>query len=373
MTNENRTPEDIEREIESQRSNLKSNLEGLQDKFPIETIVRQIGDQFREHGGDLGRSVSDQVKANPIPLALTGIGLAWMMFGNGQKSESISGYGTSVGNFQRSRLEQGRPYTPPVRPVAEYDTSPSWARDDQDDGSSVTSHLGDRVSKTKDRASQGAQAARRGVSSAASTASDGVSTAGSSVADAASSAGSTIASGAESVRSSVAEAGSRIAEGTETLTEEGRQRVIAARQKALEMRRNTARSISHGTDAAADFYDRQPLVIGALALAIGAAMGGAFPRTKTEDDLMGGQSDKLYYEAERVFEEEKSKAMEVAKAVKDEIKDIADETKSDLDSGAPGDKTAAQAVGDNVKLAASRVTDAAKSTAEDENLGKPKT
>ena len=68
MTSETRTPKEIEREIETQRSALTSNLEDLQDKFSIDTLVRQIGDQFREHGGDMGRSISDQVKANPIPL-----------------------------------------------------------------------------------------------------------------------------------------------------------------------------------------------------------------------------------------------------------------------------------------------------------------
>ena len=55
MTSETRTPKEIEREIETQRSALTSNLEDLQDKFSIDTLVRQIGDQFREHGSfDLG-------------------------------------------------------------------------------------------------------------------------------------------------------------------------------------------------------------------------------------------------------------------------------------------------------------------------------
>nr|WP_306263609.1 DUF3618 domain-containing protein [Pararhizobium sp. IMCC3301] len=373
MTSEHRTPKEIEREIESQRSELTSNLEGLQDKFSIDTLVRQISDQFREHGGDLGRSISDQAKANPIPLALTGIGLAWMMFGHGLKSASSSGYSSAEEDFRRSRLDQGRPYTPPVRPVVNYDTGPSWAREQHDDESSIAGRLSDRATSVKDSASQRADAVRAGVTSAAASASNSVSNAGSSVADAASSAGSTIASHAKSVRSSIAEAGSRIAEGTETLTEEGRQRVVAARRKALEMRRNTARSISQGTDAAADFYDRQPLVIGALALAVGAALGGALPRTKTEDGLMGSQSDMLYDEAERIFKEEKSKAMEVAKSVKNEVMDIVDETKSDLDSGVPGDKTAAQALGEEAKSVADRVAVAAKTTAKEQNLGKPTT
>ncbi|WP_164512269.1 DUF3618 domain-containing protein [Oceaniglobus ichthyenteri] len=379
MTSETRTPAEIEREIETQRSDLTSNLEDLQDKFSIDTLVRQVSDQFREHGGDIGKSITDQVKANPIPLALTGIGLAWMMFGNGQKPAAARGYTHAEEEFRRSRLDQGRPYTPPVRSVSEYDTGPSygtvpsWAREDRYDGPSMTDRVASRAGDLKDNAAYGAKAVRDGASSAASSASDSLSAAGEKVSDAASSARSSLEDGAKSVQSSMAAARERIAQGTEDLTEEGRRRVIEARQRALEMRRQAAQSLHQGTDAAADFYDRQPLVIGALALAVGAALGGALPRTKVEDDLMGRQSDDLFDEAERIYEEEKSKAMKVAQSVKNEVEDIAKETKSDLDSGAPGDKTAAQAVADKAKSAATRVADAAKDTAEDENLGKPKT
>ncbi len=362
MTNDSRTPEEIEREIEAQRLDLTSNLEDLQNKFSIDTLVRQIGDQFREHGGDLGRSVSNQVKANPIPLALTGIGLAWMMFGNSQRPTPASGFSSAEVDDQGSRLSRNRSYRPPLGKGVVHDTSPSWSRDEHNDRQGYTGRISERAQYAKAKAGEGADAVKSGLSSAAS-----------SVADTAASAKSTITSGAQSLQHSVAEAGSRIAEGTESLTEEGRKRVIAARQRAVEMQRSTMRSVSEGADAAVDFYDRQPLVVGAIALAFGAALGGALPRTKVEDDLMGDQSDTLYHEAERIFEEEKSKAVKVAQSVKDEVKDIAAEAKADLDGGAPGEKTAAQAVGDKARSAADRVVDAARTTAKDENLGKPKT
>ena len=385
MTNDTRSPKEIEREIEGQRSDLTSNLEGLQEKFSIDTVVRQIGDQFREHGGDMGRSISEQVKANPIPLALTGIGLAWMMFGNSQKSSaSVRSYDDDFAateehspterDFRRRQLAEGRPYTPPRYPASQQYSGPSWARDGgDDDGTSMGEKLSGAAGTAKDKAAQAGSSIKDGATSAASSVADGASRAGSAVSDAASSTGSAISSGAQSARSSAAAVGHRIAEGTETLTEEGRQRVIAARRKAIEMRRSAARSMNDGADAAADLYDRQPLVVGALALAVGAALGGALPRTKTEDDLMGAQSDDLFDQAERIFEEEKSKAMSVAKSVKDEVQDIASETKADLDSGAPGDKSAVEAVGDKAKSAAKRVADKAETKAKEEDLGKPKT
>lgn len=377
MTNEPRSPEEIEREIEEKRSDLTSNLEDLQDKFSIDTLVRQVGDQFREHGGDMGRSISNQVKANPIPLALTGIGLAWMMFGSGQKPASAvarnsSDYSPAERDFRRTRLEQGLPYTPPTRhtPADTYNM-PSWAQRDAG-GRSV----GEAVS-------QGADAVKDRASSTATAISDGASRAASGVSDAAASAKSSLASGVQSGRDSISAAGDRLAEGTETLSTEARERVIAARRAAIEMRisasqslnqvgRSVSRSASDGAEAAADFYDRQPLVVGALALAVGAAIGGALSRTKFEDDLMGAQSDDLFSEAERIFEEEKSKALTVARSVKEEVEDIASETKADLDGGAPESQSAVSAVADHAKSAAKRVADTAKDKANEENLGKPK-
>ncbi|MBW4709527.1 DUF3618 domain-containing protein [Roseobacter sp. YSTF-M11] len=372
MTNETRSPQEIEREIEEQRSDLTSNLEDLQDKFSIDTLVRQIGDQFREHGGDMGRSISNQVKANPIPLALTGIGLAWLMFGGSQQPQlrhraaddfDDDRYSPAERDVRHSGVERGMPDTPPATHGTRSASVPAWARDhDYGDSPSVGDRLSSGAEAVKNKAADGAQSVKGGLASAASA-----------LGDAASSAKSTVGTATQSAKQGLATARNRIAEGTETLSEEGRKRVIAARQKAVEMRRSAARSMHQGTDAAADFYDQQPLVVGALALAVGAALGGALPRTKAENDLMGTQSDSLFDEAERIFQEEKAKALSVADAVKDEVKDIAAEAKADLDSGAPGEKSAAEAIGDKAKNAAERVADKAKSEAQDKNLGKPRT
>ena len=40
-----------------------------------------------------------------------------------------------------------------------------------------------------------------------------------------------------------------------------------------------------------DLMDRQPLVIGAIGLAVGAALAGAFRTTQIEDNYIGGVSD----------------------------------------------------------------------------------
>ncbi len=359
MTNDTRSPDEIERDIESRRSDLSSNLDALQDKFSLDTMVRQLGDQFREHGGDLGKSITEQVKANPIPLALTGIGLAWLMMGNSQKPATRSHGVDQEDDYRRSRLDAGRPYTPPSAGIPPRGPVPAWA-DDDDMG------YADR-SPTRPTHDTGLRSAGMGTGSTQS-AMPGSSTGYTS------SPGSTsapVSDASDDGDGRMARARQRLSEGTENLSEEGRKRVIAARQRAVEMRRSTMRSVQSGSDAAADFYEQQPLVIGALALAVGAALGGALPRTRMEDDAMGDQSDALIREAEAIFEEERAKAEKVVKAAADEANTIASETKDEMDREAPGDRTAAQAAGDKAAESAQRVADRAKSTAEDENLGKP--
>ena len=330
MTNEPRSPEEIEREIEAQRSELSNTLGDLQDKFSIDTLVRQVRDQFGEHGGDIGRSALAQAKANPIPLALTAVGLGWLMLGGGGPSAA------SIGRQLPNSGDRTPEFRGDRRPVSGTgpDDGPDWARYERDDPPGMA--FGN-------------------------------------IEEAESSTGSSrIKDGAQGLRDRADVMTSRLSQGTEDFSEEARQRVVAARQKAVDMREKALRSASQGTDAAADLYDRQPLVVGALALAVGSALAGSLPRTKTEDDLMGGHSDALIAEADRVFAEEKERAIAVAKSVGDEVKNIAAETKADLDAKAPGDKDAVEAGAKKAKTAASRVVKTAKSTAKDKPAVKPK-
>ncbi|MEJ6395978.1 DUF3618 domain-containing protein [Gymnodinialimonas sp. 2305UL16-5] len=372
MTSETRSPGDIEREIEAQRSDLTSNIEALQEKFSVETIVREIGNQFREHGGDIGRSVSAQAKANPIPLALTAIGLAWLIFGPSRSPAAASFPNDRRASSRRRPIDATTPRDDRAGSLLQcrstrYENELFWSQEDDDATAGAfadqsTSYEG----SVRDAEDDVTGSPTRAAASMIDTAKD----ARERVSDGAK---STIAGANQSARDTLADARHRIAHGTETLTEAGRQRVIAARQKAVDMRRQALQSLDTGSDAVADFYTRQPLVVGALAIAVGAAIGGALPRSKAEDDLMGGQSDALFKEAERIFEEEKAKAVTVAKTVAEEASRIADKTKEDLDSKAPGDKTATEALQGKAEAAADRLADTAQETAKDEKLGKPNT
>jgi hypothetical protein len=57
----------------------------------------------------------------------------------------------------------------------------------------------------------------------------------------------------------------------------------------------------------------QPLALGAIGIAIGAALAAALPRTRKEDELMGAASERLTERAKQAGKEQLDKAQDVAK------------------------------------------------------------
>ncbi|MGE5565097.1 MAG: DUF3618 domain-containing protein [Parcubacteria group bacterium] len=78
-----RSSEDIEREVEATRGSLDRTVEALKERMTpgqlVDEVMDAMGGPVQEMASNLGR----QVRANPIPLALIGAGVAWLAFGRG--------------------------------------------------------------------------------------------------------------------------------------------------------------------------------------------------------------------------------------------------------------------------------------------------
>lgn len=380
MTSDTRSPEQIERDIERERAGLSNTLNDLQQRFSVETIARQVTDQFREHGGDIGRSVSEAVKRNPVALALTGVGLAWMILGDkSAPAPHDRGYrgrgydddrdGDYADPARYDRYEPGASASVARRPYGggaegpnaaysgrygEQDRLPGWAQ----------SHSDQSGARLSGAASSAADAARR----AGSTVASGGRATASAVSDAGSSASERLHDLASDASDRAGALRERLAEGTENLSEEAKARVVAARERAMEARDAAMDYGRKGRERAADMYEAQPLIAGALALALGAAVGAALPHSRIEDRYLGDYSDDLMDEAERIFAEEKDKLSKVAQAATDEAKRVVREAKQEADDAAPAE-TAEQAVAEKAKVYGQRVADAAKDEAQKQSLG----
>jgi gas vesicle protein len=118
--------------------------------------------------------------------------------------------------------------------------------------------------------------------------------------------------------------------------------------------------------------EEQPLVLGALALAFGAALGGALPSSRTEDKMFGARSDRTKDALGRVAREEGEKLRATAGAVAEEARHIVDETSDEASERLPDGREAVDAAADRVTEAAGRLRDAGEKEAERQDLGHPK-
>jgi ElaB/YqjD/DUF883 family membrane-anchored ribosome-binding protein len=76
----------LEREAEQTRSELAATLEELRSRITPGQLVDQTLDYARESNvGELMRNLGRDARDNPLPLALIGTGIAWLMMTNGRR------------------------------------------------------------------------------------------------------------------------------------------------------------------------------------------------------------------------------------------------------------------------------------------------
>ncbi|KAA9010479.1 DUF3618 domain-containing protein [Histidinibacterium aquaticum] len=337
-----RSSADIEKQIDRERSELGATLTELGNRMTVDHLFREVTTQIRTHGGEFGKSAGTQVKNNPMALAITGIGLGWLLFGSNRPPQQHAGTDSHLAEPARERYGYPAELTETSRYRARAAAArPGWY-ERAGDALRGSGNGSDSSGSWRDSASNGLNKAR-GKASAAG----------------------------HDMSARAGEARTRLREGTDHLSEEARERVIAARERAMYARERAGRGLSQGADTAADFYDRQPLVAGVLALAAGALVAGMAQRTRWEDENVGPYRDDLVDEAERIYREESEKAAAVANRARGEVETIAEEKREQADASAPGDKSAVKQAGDEVRGAAERIRDAGEDEAKRQELGKP--
>ncbi|QPM92499.1 DUF3618 domain-containing protein [Pseudooceanicola algae] len=367
-----RTPAEIERDLEHERAELQTTVRALETTFSPDSILRSITDNVSQHGGEFGRSTLDAARANPLALGVAAAGLGWLMFGKGPSADKLADKANAVRTPSKpDTTDTDSRYGPngssafseprgPV-PVGEVGAKPQ--------GLSTSQKARAKWYQTRNHVQDGVKSA----SDTAGAARDSATRAG------------------IRVRDRSKEFAAQLSEGTERMSTEARERVIAARERAILAAEDLGRrgqnahdrARSAGRDGAAkatDFFEQNPLVAGALALAAGALVAGSLPRTQFEDDHFGEQSDRLYDEAEELFEQERAKAERVAGAALDEARTVGEELREDVeaagrelkdaaDSKSSGDGTAADAVVDRAEDAVRRISEKARDKASEENVG----
>ncbi|MEJ0067994.1 MAG: DUF3618 domain-containing protein [Pseudomonadota bacterium] len=78
-------PEDLQREIEASRGHLTDTLTALEQKLSTRRLTHDAVDAVRDAvlgPSDGSKDMFEIIRRNPIPAALIGIGVGWMLFGS---------------------------------------------------------------------------------------------------------------------------------------------------------------------------------------------------------------------------------------------------------------------------------------------------
>ena len=268
---------EIEREVRQSRAEVEQTLDAIGARLsPGELLDQAIG-YFRDgRGGEFARNLGDSITQNPIPLTLVGVGLAWMMLGgqrfarNGEHLESD--YWEDDPEWTEDHYvglaEEGTAY---LHPGADLRSGASVGDEPSEAGGTAKDRLGEFGDQARDAAARARERAER--------------------------AGARVADRAQHARERVGRAGARVAD-----------RAHDARRRAQHYGRRAREGMLRS-------LDEQPLVLGAIGLAIGAALGAALPPSRAEDELMGEARDAALRRATKVGRAQAEKVRAAAGAV----------------------------------------------------------
>jgi ElaB/YqjD/DUF883 family membrane-anchored ribosome-binding protein len=282
---DNRRPEEIESDIARTRAEMGSTLDAIQNKLTPGQMMDQAI-QYARHSlpADFGSNLANTVRNNPMPVALIGVGIAWMMM-----------QGQQGGGYMRSRSRYPSEYYDPE--ALDYDA----AYGTSDESGSKTQGARAKLGEAKDRASETGHRLMDKASEVTGRAHDAM----------------------HGARERITGSASA-----------GRERMSELGQRSQQQYQRVRNSFSQ-------MLEEQPLVLGALGVALGALAGAMMPPTRREDEMMGRTRDDLLAKAKEAGREQaqtlKESAQRVAETVKEEAQRVGSEVSTSTGAHARSD------------------------------------
>jgi ElaB/YqjD/DUF883 family membrane-anchored ribosome-binding protein len=290
MDFDNRSPEEIEQDIERTRQDFSSTIDAIQHKLtPSEMMDRAVDYARTTTPGAFTVNLVNSVRENPIPVTLIGIGITWLMSA-GRRQDRYMAY--------RQRMD---PYYP-EESLYERDYDPQYPTGSMNRGGEGMAHrVASKASETaqdfKHRASETAHSINQRMSDSASAAAERVHHA------------------TQSAKSGLEETAAQ----------------AQARMNALN--RRSQEQIHRARERMDSVIEEQPLVLGALGLAVGAILGSMLQPTRRENELMGGVRDELMERAKETAMEQAETVKQSAQRVAETAREEAEKVKSNLAGG----------------------------------------
>ena len=249
--------------------------------------------------GNLGETIVETIKLNPLPAAIAGFGLGWLILSI-QRQNSLTASTVSPNTARNWNDDMPRDRYDSAAYGTNYgNTLPG----SYDTGNGFRDRVNDAAGTVSDR-----------VSGVAGTVGDRVSGVASTVSDKASAAAQAVSSTASDLKDKAGDFASTAADRASVLRDRAGDTVhnlgVTTRQQAVV-----------ATDTVDTFIHDNPLAAGAIALLIGVAVGMTLPSTQKEHEILGPQRDRLLDQATDAAQDYASKAQKVAEAALGQAKD----------------------------------------------------
>ena len=82
-----KSPQEVQREVQQSRADVEETLEAIQERLSPGQMFEQVVDYMRSsNGSDFVRNLGTMVRDNPVPVALVGTGLVWLMLSSSRST-----------------------------------------------------------------------------------------------------------------------------------------------------------------------------------------------------------------------------------------------------------------------------------------------
>lgn len=334
--NDHGSPEEIERDIERTRADISRTLNDLQQRLSPGSLIGDalnsvaVGSALRSARAgtaDFAAGLGHAISRNPLPVLLTGIGIAWLLFSRSR--ENSGDRSPRMAADKRHRMSQPAPSEDRDASVERADPSRDFtdnrAEDDvlgsgrDHEGRSADFHSSAENSElggagpsagsepldtrtdaevTEQLKTAAAQRSARGIGQQARARTRGAAAA---VSDRVGRVSQTLSQGVDRMTGAIRGSGGTAYQTTKHVAE-----------KATSAAQRVPARVGSAARSAGSFIEENPILSGGIAIALGAALALIIPPSRRERQLMGEASDQVKSSVRQAVKDKVEHAKDVA-------------------------------------------------------------
>ena len=309
------SPDEIEQDIANTRAHIDRTLDVITARLSPGKLVDQALQTARDTGGEFTLNLGRTIRENPVPTALLGIGVGWLMLA-GRRSAN-GGYVEHYDEFEED-YDARRSYqvsSTGVAPTSGVETADTDMPDDWSAAYEAQGDVdaegqpsgGDRVQAAKATGKEAYEQVRQGAAGAGAKLSASAQRGTHAARDAAdrakasardmrgrlSGTGRKTSERAREMASGLSDRASATAARAKLYGSSVADRASEAYRRGEYVARDASGRAREVAGSAGSFAREHPIAIGFGIAALGAAIAAFLPRTQREDELMGETADEV--------------------------------------------------------------------------------